>query len=324
MTTVGLLRGALAGALWAACGLALAADLVLHVAPNGSDTASGREAAAALASLEKALEIARRETAGDVLVRFASGRYTGVTLKIEALPGGERKLVLDGQNGTAEFDGQSGQSTWLQLRASKAMRTHVTVRGFKVAHYRQAIHFLGDRRDREPWSSGNVVENNVFESIGQFREGVEPALAALHLLNTRDTVIRNNRFIDIRNLQRCDGLHAIYMAGGSSGNRIEGNVFDGGCGDTIKVRDRSDGNIIAGNTFRNQSGKSLLVDSFCDGRKMEQCRDTEQECPSWNNRFEGNQIDEPSRRQIKAVTRHVGSAKIASCPLPGDTRILAR
>lgn len=314
------LRLLAAAVLAAAACAAGAADFVLHLAPDGNDTRDGRAPERAVATLARALALAQQQApaGADVQLRFARVPWGKAQLDIDWVPGDGRRLVLDGGAGgeRAVFDGGASGATWLQVRGQPEQRTNVTVRGFVVRGYRQAIVFQADWRDPRPWMSGNVVEDNTFERIGQFTPGVKPALAALHLLNTSRSRIVGNRFVDIRNLEGCDGLHAIYLAGGSSGNRIEGNVFDGGCGDTIKTRDRANDNVVVRNRFLAQTGKALLVDSFCDARKEAACKGKPQECPSWNNSFEDNFVDDASRQAVRAVVRTVGAGNIPACPLP--------
>jgi hypothetical protein len=89
-------------------------------------------------------------------------------------------------------------------------------------------------------------------------------------------------------------LHAIDLASGSSGNVIESNSFDGGCGVTLKVRDASSENTFVGNRFRNQAADALFTDSYCDEDRGVACTKLERECPSWNIRLQGNVYDPPA------------------------------
>lgn len=297
-----------------------AGNLELFVAPDGQDSNSGSSRQQAVRSLAQALKYAQEREAGadDVVIRFAGGSYGDDKLDVNWYPGGSRKLILTarGDGGRAVFDGNKGAATWLVIRGKRGEATNVVVQGFDVRNYRSAVAVYGDRFDSVPWSSGNRIEDNVFQNIGQFTSEVKPSFAALTLSNSHDNVIIKNTFKNIRNIEKCDGLHAIYISGGSDNNRVVENVFDGGCGDTIKARDRSNDNVIRNNEFRNQEGKSLFVDSFCDGAKIAECAEKQQECPSWNNEFSDNKVDAVSRRSVKAVTRTVGRPNIPSCPLP--------
>lgn len=298
---------------------ALAAESTVYVSAKGDDQAGGSAPTAAVKTFDRALQLAGPLAAkGDVAIRFLEGDYGDVTMKVVWPNGAKSRLTLaaDGGKGKVVFDGKGSGKTWLQVTDAPGPESNVAIRGFVVRNYRQAIQFAGDRFAAEPSLTGNLVSDNVFENIGQFKEGVEPALAAIHMLNTSKTTIQGNVFRNVRNLQRCAGLHSIYMAGGSSDNTIVDNVFDGGCGDTIKVRDRSNFNKIERNTFDHQSGNSLFVDSFCDSRKQDECRGAKQECPSWGNVFRGNRVDQASRSGVKFIQHHVGAPAIPGCPTP--------
>ncbi|MFZ5548505.1 MAG: right-handed parallel beta-helix repeat-containing protein [Pseudomonadota bacterium] len=304
----------------AALALPVAADAAqtsIYFSPTGSDQADGSAAAKAVKTFDRALQLAQAAGASaDVTIRFLDGDFGDATMKVTWPHGAKSRLTLEAEKGKVVFDGKGSGKTWVQVVDAPGPEANVAIRGFVVRNYRQAIQFGGDRFAKEPSMTNNLVENNVFENIGQFKEGVEPALAAIHMLNTSHTTIQANVFRNVRNLQRCDGLHAIYMAGGSSYNVITGNLFDGGCGDTVKTRDRSNFNKIEGNEFANQSGRSLFVDSFCDARKQPECKGSHQECPSWGNVFRGNRVDQSSRASVKFVQRHVGASNVPACPLP--------
>jgi hypothetical protein len=298
---------------------ALVAQSSVYLSPSGSDQADGSSPKAAVRTFSRAMQLAMPLGGkGDVTIRFLAGDYGDTTMKVVWPIGAKSRLTLaaDDEAGKAVFDGKGSGRTWLQIADAPGPESNVVVRGFVVRNFRQAIHFAGDRFASEPSLTDNLVENNNFENIGQFRAGVEPALAAIHMLNTSRTTIQGNVFRNVRNLERCAGLHSIYMAGGSSNNTIVDNVFDGGCGDTIKVRDRSNFNKVERNDFSHQSGASLFVDSFCDPRRQAECRDAKQECPSWGNVFRSNRVDQESRSSVKYIQRHVGVANIPGCPVP--------
>lgn len=312
-------------------GVGRADDLAhIYVSPQGDDRAEGVSPTLAVKSFGRALQLGSRlANKKEVVVKFLDGNYGDMNLRVVWPYGATAKLTIeaDSDKGRVVFDGRSGSKTWMQVVDSPGPESNVVVRGFVVRNYRQAIQFAGDRFAVESSLTNNLIEHNVFENIGQFKDDVEPALAAIHMLNTSHSIIRGNTFRNIKNLQRCDGLHAIYLAGGSSNNMITDNTFDGGCGDTIKVRDRSNFNKIERNSFSRQDGRSLFVDSFCDPRKQVECKDAKQECPSWGNIFKSNQIDLYSRAKVKFVHRHVGASNIPVCPVaPGPStaaRIIA-
>lgn len=292
----------------------------VFVSPLGDDTSDGRSQSRPVRSVLKAMQLASvRAVDGEVSVYFLPGSYGSQTIEVGGASDAPLHISLVGNAiGTerAEFDGSRGNSTWLIFRGHRRSKTSLTIRGFFVRNFRVAIQFLGDRFDSEFWSANNVIEQNEFHYIGQQLPGVAPSFAAISLINTRDTVISENRFVHVFNIEKCGGMHAIYLAGGSSNNSITGNVFDGGCGDTIKVRDRSNLNRIERNTFRRQFGAALLVDSFCDRRRQSECEDSRQECPSWGNIFRDNAVDRGAPLTPRLLHRQVGASNVPGCPAP--------
>ncbi|MGM9488991.1 hypothetical protein [Ideonella sp. YS5] len=292
----------------------------VFVSPSGADLNDGASPERPVKTVARAMQLANRGLDSEtVTVHFLPGQYGAQIVEVTKFPKAGSRLVLDGgadPTGHAEFDGGGGGTTWLLVRGQAGTTSNVTVRGFIVRNFRGAIQFFGDRFDARQWSGGNVIELNRFEDIGQHTKGIEPSFAAIGLTNSRDNRIAGNTFVNIANIDKCDGLHAIYMAGGASNNEIVDNVFRGGCGDTIKVRDRSNFNKVERNSFEHQSGHSLFVDSFCDSRKQADCRRDKQECPSWGNVFRGNRVDQASRSAVKYIQRHVGASDIPACPLP--------
>jgi len=306
------------------CNSADASRLEIFLAVAGKDDNTGLSADSPVASFEKALAIARAklDSKSEIAIHFAPGNYGPRTLNLNWFPKNGRSLVLDGGGGAARasFDGGNGDATWLVVRGQRGQETHIVIRGFRVSNYRGAISFYGNRFDNTPWSAKNIIEKNIFENIGQKRLGAKIGFSAITLTNSVENTISGNKFKDITNLEKCDAIHAIYLSGGSSRNSIIDNVFDGGCGDTIKARDRSNHNVILNNKFYRQTGKAIFVDSFCDGKKVAECALKPQECPSWGNVFRDNFIDDQSRRSMRTITRSTGRLHVESCPAPQGGR----
>lgn len=296
----------------------LFASVDVYISPAGSDKYSGVSVEFPVKTFKHAIDLVKKVNSDqDVEIKFMPGNYGRVMLDLAWFPDGIRRIVLRGNSmgGRAVFDGGGGGDTWLVVRGFKGGVTKVVVKGFHIKNYRGAIAFYGDRFDADSWSSSNRIENNIFENIGQFKEAVRPAFGAITLSNSVENIIVRNRFFNIRNIVGCDGLHAIYLSGGSSRNRIVENIFDGGCGDVIKVRDRSNDNMVKHNEFLNQTGKSIFVDSFCDARKNKECENKKQECASWGNKIIGNRIDKLTSEKIIAEFRIVGASVIDVCPV---------
>ena len=182
----------------------------------------------------------------------------------------------------------------------------MTIRGMTVQNYWSGLVVKGSQHDAAKWNGGNVIEGMTFTAIGQSRPEQKPAFSVITLQRSRDNVVRNNTFLRVGNSVACGGFHAIYMAHASSGNRIEGNVFQGGCGDVIKLRDASSGNRIIRNRFVDQRD-APVVDSYCDMGRMTECK--VQECPSSGNVISDN-IFVNSPDKVRAVHR----ATVPGCP----------
>ncbi|MDM9557756.1 right-handed parallel beta-helix repeat-containing protein [Bordetella petrii] len=298
---------------------AAARVLSLYVAPNGSTSADGTAKEQAVPTLTRAIEIAKQRIEPDVTaveVHVAPGVYKGQQLKLLGTPGG-LPLALVGpagrDNARALFQGK-GEGTWLSYSSNKHDRNSLKVSGFEVSNYRTAISLNGSRKNKNSWNGGHEISNNIFMKIGQSSEAVRPSTAAIRLVNSRNNKIVGNTFNEIRNVQQCNLLHAVYVAHYSSGNLISNNTFDGGCGAVIKVRDASNGNKIVQNKFLNQELEAVQ-DSFCDKSKSSMCTREAPECPSWDNLVESNAIaaapPEVLAARTAAAGKKVGQPKVA-------------
>lgn len=187
----------------------------------------------------------------------------------------------------AVFEGD-GKGQWLLIRAAFGEPLNLTIRGLEVRNYRTAVYLTGNRENPDAWNSKTTIEGNRFINIGALTQGSETGYGAILLVNSRENLIKGNIFTNIRNLTGCAYIHSVYMAHHSSYNVIRENAFDGGCGDTIKVRDDSNDNLIESNTFSDQQTGALFRDSYCDKTKQSDCTKKNRECPSWRNTFRNN------------------------------------
>jgi len=311
------------GALFLATAAAHAADVVVYVKPGGSDQASGASEADAVGSLQAAVKkVLAQKPAGLTGRRIVvlPGSYLEQVTVVRDLPD-EMPLVITAAPGARPvFDGNGKGRSWLVLDSATGKSSRLTVQGMEVANYVTAISLNGERTSTNASNGQNVLRDNVFRNIGQvaFPSG-KPATAAVRLVNSRNNQIVQNQFINIRNITGCTALHSIYMAHYSSGNLIQGNVFDGGCGATIKTRDASNENTIRDNKFIDQA-EAVFLDSFCDKDAREDCTKAENECPSWDNRFENNSMARLAPKVHKAPAQAKGSDAPSGCQLPATRR----
>lgn len=297
------------------------AELTIHLRADGDNQADGLTDATAVASLQVAIDLALAKAGpsdDSFRIRVSPGDYIAQRAMIPGVPD-SRPLVItsdEGDRARPRFDGGGEGGTWLMLKSASGKPTRLTVAGLEIANYVTAISLNGSRTSESTSNSHNVIRNNVFRNIGQiaFPSG-KPSTAAVRLVNSDNNEIRGNRFINIRNITGCPALHSIYIAHYSTDNRISQNVFDGGCGAAIKVRDASNNNRIDNNDFLNQE-QPVLLDSFCDKNTRDDCTKEKVECPSWNNKFYGNRMAMLGKRASLSPVKAVGDNRPSGCPNP--------
>jgi hypothetical protein len=308
----------LIAASWSPWSPSVAADqgFEIFVAPTGDDGANGSSASKPVKSLGRALRLYDADCASRATrIRLAAGTYGDEKITIKRLP---CPLSIDGGGGgeRATFDGK-GEGTWLQVATPGAHQVDLTIRGLTISNYATAISLNGNRDDAQAWFGGVKIIGNKFVRIGAFDDKQKPSTAAIRLVNSRMNLIEGNEFMTIRNVKQCGGLHAIYIAHMSSENRIVGNTFVDGCGDTIKVRDASSRNVVEKNSFSRQEGHSLMLDSYCDSRSGATCTKDAGECPSFDNIFRNNTLigAPPASKKNVVVARKPLEQLPATCPV---------
>jgi hypothetical protein len=293
----------------------------IYVSANGKDSARGTVPAEPVGSLRQALDIYQKGCRGKYRILIDAGEYSGEELVLRR-PACPLRIEAASKGARPRFVGK-GDGTWLRIAAPGAKMIDLEITGLEIARYQTAISLNGNRDDSEQWVGGVSIVDNRFVRIGAFEEVNTPSTAAIRLVNARSNRIEGNRFEGIRNLKACGGLHSLYLAHMSSDNRIEGNHFVDGCGDTIKVRDSSDRNIVRRNTFERQEGNALMLDSFCDKQVRGDCSKAAGECPSWDNVFDENTVVGPRSPTNKKITafRRIESDLSAVCPSPPKRKV---
>ena len=294
------------------------AELTVYLNPNGKDQSDGLTRATAVASLQIAIDriFKKADSSHDLLrIIVEPGTYLGQITVTKGSPEG-KPLVISPDKGIEErpqFDG-TGKGTWLKLDNSAGKPTRLTVERLEIRNYLTAVSLNGSRANEAAFNSHNLLRDNIFRNIGQLTDPAsEPSTAAIRLVNSDDNQIIKNRFINIRNIRGCSAMHAIYLAHHSTGNCIVENVFDGGCGATIKVRDRSNNNLVENNEFLSQEA-AVFLDGFCDHSIRGDCTKPDVECPSWNNEFRGNTVRGVEGKTLNSPVAIKGSDQPSGCP----------
>ena len=204
----------------------------------------------------------------------------------------QKQLIIKAKQKTARpvFDGNNRQPEWIKFLPHNHGIGKVEINGLEITNYLTAISFNGNRDTMNEYNGDNIIKDNIFRNIGQFSNSNKPSTAAIRFVNSRNNKIINNQFINIKNIDKCGILHSIYFASNSSNNVVADNVFEDGCGATIKVRDSSNDNIIEKNIFKDQT-QAVLLDAYCDKDNRTDCTKQQTECPSWNNLFLNNVLE---------------------------------
>lgn len=295
---------------------AFAAELAVHVAPDGNDRAKGASEAEAVATLQRALKLAESaDDAGLTQVRIVlkAGTYKAQSATTRGHKDGVPITITSGSGGRAVFDGDGQGGTWLTLKPrGGGQPSNLKLAGLDVTNYETAIDVDGNRNKPEVWAGGLEIRDNRFSKIGDIaRVGAPPSTAAIRLVNSDQNVIANNLFTNIRNEKNCPLLHALYVAHGSTDNLIEGNTFEDSCGDAVRFRDRSDNNVVRRNSFTDAWSRSPVSDWFCNPKQRSNCTKEEGECPSMNLLVEDNKV---TARKVLAADTFV---PYGGTPLPG-------
>lgn len=277
----------------------------IHLAINGSDRNDGLSEQRPVATLATAVKLAAAQSAKtgeDMAIVVGPGIYRGQTLELDDKTMRGKLTIAGASPVPAEYPAfyGRGNGTWLRYDGSTGRDTGLTIRNLRIVDYGTAITLNGNREDPAGFNRGTVIANNVFARIGS-TSGKGKSTAALRFVNSRDNIIENNYFRSIRNypVSSCPGLHAMYVAHFSSGNRIERNKFEDFCGSAVKLRDASGDTVLVNNSFATADRAAAIEEWFCDLGKTEECTKKTGECPSIGNIASGNTfagIEE--RRQI--------------------------
>jgi Right handed beta helix region len=309
--------------------LALGGELVIYLHPQGSDSADGLSQETSVASLQEAVRIAEEvsgKEAFSIRIAVAPGEYKGQSAKSRGHSSVNTIKVTsaDPSKPRPRFDGDGKGGTWFDLRSASERSTHYTIEGLEIINFETAINLAGDRNRTELSNSGNQIRNNVFINIGQTSAESPPSTAVIRLVNSDDNVIKDNRFIHIKNRERCSLLHSIYVAHDSTNNVIEGNIFEDLCGDAIRFRDGSNANLIKDNVFIDAWDKAPVSDWYCDRDRRDDCTKATGECPSMNNVLMSNTVFAKILKPVKIFLAY-GNDIYRSCPTyPEDVRFLIR
>lgn len=299
-----------------------AVALVRYVAPDGRPGASGASRAEPAGDIQAAVDDGLRAAAPDegLEIRVLPGTYVKqrLVLRSSAPGSGGIAIVSDGKKDRPVFDGAGFDGPWLTVAPEESPIGRLTVSGLEIRGYATAITLNGSRDIDARSVTDVLIRNNIFRSIGQTTKSQRaPSTAAVRLVNADRVQIINNRFEDVRNRWSCGLIHSIYLAHGSTDNRVEGNTFKDSCGDAIRFRDASGNNRVEGNTFIDAWADAPISDWYCDTTIVKGCTKKTPECPSFGNVLTGNKVEVKQAKPPSPRTAH-GTDNPPQCPMPAD------
>ncbi|MFV8249860.1 hypothetical protein [Bdellovibrio bacteriovorus] len=262
----------------------------IYLAANGDDRGDGsaqrpfltlKKAHAAVAAIYKL----RPDAHVQVFIR--GGVYYGQTLVWTAVPRAG-SLIIRGYGSTKPvFDGRAHANaavgstvSLLSLRPAKAGQYNITISHLRLQNYLEGIDLIAPSRDIITQGiSGLVLEHLEFYKIGSEHAAVLDAtgkrragLAAIRMVNVKQSQFRYNDFKDLYNLGHSGGSqHAYYAAHYSSNNTFYGNRFIRNLsGHAIKIRDFSNDNLIHYNYFESVTPTALQI-WHCEKKDRSDC-----------------------------------------------------
>lgn len=310
--------------LWAVClvppvAIADEGPLVLYLANSGVDERDGLSPETAIRSLRRAQDVLREQLESSprrAEVRIAPGTYRGQSVVWSfTMPEHEIKFLPSEGKRRPVFDGAGRAATWFRLDHARGEQTNLNFHYIEVRNYGCAISLNGNRDQEETCNRANRIYGCRFVNVG------ENSTAAVRLVNSKANVIENNHFIDIVRSKSPGLLHAIYAAHLSSDNRIYGNRFENVCGDPIRIRDYSNNNQITSNVFIRAGIYAACSDWFCDHDARDDCSKSTAECPSWNNRFQDNQLESNFKGDPLPATKVFQDDETTGCGKPGPDAV---
>lgn len=250
----------------------------LYVAPNGNDSNDGLSPGSALATLDRAHALVDFAAYGDHTIYIRGGTYRGVSVKWTKTSPDHKLIIRAYNNEQPVFDGiNAGEMApyFFGLLGGDNQCTNVTIRDLKIRHYLHYGILLSARSSG--WQGCNTIENNEFLENGDLYlpspltcSDELMGYGTIDLVNSRYNVIRNNVIVKSEDCAtNAAHMHALYLAHGSSHNKIYNNYIAMTSGDPMRVRDASNNNHFY-NNYVDTSGRYAFISGYSNTSKNEQ------------------------------------------------------
>lgn len=178
----------------------------IYMSPSGNDRNRGTRKNP-INSLTRAQEILLQfKPQADAVIKIASdkGSYSDQSIEwtysnpaysitFESEPGEYNAVFVS--------EGDYVAKRLFAFRSDRGLRSNIILRRLTIKNYVSgAILFEGDRESRNKWNGYNLIEDCIFENIGNYRTPNKPlAYSVIGLTNSKNNTIRNCRFINISN-----------------------------------------------------------------------------------------------------------------------------
>jgi len=157
---------------------------------------------------------------------------------------------------------------FLRFAMGKGKPTNIVIKNIVIQNYANGIAILGGKACRDhrfcesdeslwfteteaTYNGNNIIENVDFINIGNKHNKIGGiGMAAIALQNSRNNEIRNNKFLNLENINGYqEHIHAVYISHGSKDNNIRYNNLRKITGAPFQTRNYSNYNYFGSNTL---------------------------------------------------------------------------
>ncbi|MFF3129606.1 hypothetical protein ACFVRD_47270 [Streptomyces sp. NPDC057908] len=225
---------------------------------------AGLTAQSPVRSLRDAQAVLEARHTKNATITLRGGTYTDAG--VEWGPGIASTVTVKVQPGTGPvtFDGRAAKAGYWMKVGPKSPK--LNFQGpYTVQRYGDGgIKATGTKKDGPV--KGLVVNRITFKQMGNAWVKGGKGYAGVHLNYVSNAKITNNSFVNLENKNVPGNTHGVYLAfnqtqktSGSYGNLVKGNTFKVISGDPVRASDGSSGNKVQNNVFqtgRDYKGKT--------------------------------------------------------------------
>ncbi|MFI2412175.1 hypothetical protein [Streptomyces sp. NPDC018947] len=217
---------------------------------------AGLTAQRPVASLRDAQAVLKARNTKNATIMLRGGTYTDAGVEWgPGIAGGTVTVKAQPGTGPVTFDGRAAKAGYWTQVGPKSPK--LNFQGpYTVQRYGDGgIKATGNKKDGPV--KGLVVNGITFRQIGNAWVKGGKGYAGVHLNYVSKARITGNSFVNLENKTARGNTHGVYLAfnqtqktPGSDGNLVKGNTFQVISGDAVRASDGSSGNKVQNNVFR--------------------------------------------------------------------------